>query len=296
MSAAVESSVLVDTAEANDDVWASIARGYAAFGTPLVPCCEDIHLYESAVHAQAEAIQPRGIDALMLGVTPGIALMKWPAGARITAVEQSSAVIGALWPGDIPGIRQAHCASWFEMPKAHKSCDVVLGDGSLNACRFPSDVWTLCRSLHERLRGGGILVVRCYTQPDVQENIDAVFEACFSATGLKVDCFKLRLFTAMQRSVEQGVAVRDAARILDRYHLDNRTMEHRLSWNKAAIEPFAKWRGSDAIYFFPKLHELRAVLAEWFDEVSVTWPDYELGHCCPMLVMRSREGTTSTSR
>ena len=280
-------SLVEPFSEARDTVWASIARCYTAFGSLLVPNREDIRSYEIAVADQAQARGRGGVMALMLGVTPGMALMNWPAGSRITAVDMSPAVIGALWPGDVPGIRKAICASWLAIPMSRNSCDVIVGDGSLNACRFPGEVRDLVHAAGDLLVDEGILVVRCYIRPQSPETVDAVFADLFGEKGMDVDCFKMRLWLAMQRSSAEGVAVREAARILEKYNLNLRVMKERLGWG-AAAEPFAAWPTSDAVYSFSTLTELRDLLGERFDEVSVTYPTYELGHCCPTLVMRSR--------
>jgi hypothetical protein len=289
MAAVLENVVLADCGEpSRDEVWASIARCYAAFGSPLVPSREDIGLYEDAVAHHATSIQTGRIDAVMLGVTPGVALMNWPPTTRITAVDSSPHVIAALWPGDIPNVRSATCANWLAIPQEHRSCDVVTGDGSMNACRFPAEARALCRSVGRILKDGGIFVIRSYVQAPSRETVDAVFDELLSSKGIGVDSFKMRLWLAMQRSVAEGVAVRQAARVLDRYGVDSRVMRERLRWSSAAIEPFTLWRTSTAVYSFPTLDELRDVFREGFDEVSVTYPRYELGHCCPMLVLRAR--------
>lgn len=269
-------------------VWDAIARNYGAFTSPLVPCREDIDMYEHAIAAYSESPQPRGIDALMLGVTPALALMRWPPRTRITAVENSPAVIRALWPGDIPDVRKVKCANWFAALHGRKSCDIVVGDGSLAACRFPFEVRALSHSIRELLTDKGILVVRSYVRPPVPEAVEDVFRALLGGAAMSVDCFKLRLWLAMQQSATEGVAVREAAEILEDYRLDPKTMEERLGWTEAAIEPFTTWRTSNSIYTFPTLSELREVLSKVFDEVSISFPRYELGSCCPMLVMRPR--------
>lgn len=73
--------------------------------------------------------------------------------------------------------------------------------------------------------------MRCYVRPDNPESVEEVFEALFGSEGMNVDCFKMRLWLAMQRSPEQGVAVREAARVLARYRLDARAMKERLGWS-----------------------------------------------------------------
>lgn len=271
-----------------EEVWARIARGYAAFGSPFVPCRADIAAFEDAVNTQASLRPAKGLQAVMLGVTPGLALMRWPVGSRILAVEISQSVIKALWPGDVPQQRQAVCASWFAIPRGQQSCDVVVGDGSLATCRFPSEVRALSRAVHHLLSEGGSFVFRSYLRPQVQESVESVFGALFQGAGMSVDCFKMRLYLAMQRSPQEGVAVRDAARILDKYQLNSRTMRERLGWSSAAIGPFEAWRNSDAVYSFPTPDELREVLGECFDEESATYATYELAQCCPTLVMRSK--------
>lgn len=269
-----------------ENVWASIARCYAAFDSPLVPCRADIRAFEQAA-VVANTGRTDGLKAVMLGVTPGIALMNWPPGATITAVDMSPAVIDALWPGDIPGSRRAICATWLSIPVEPASCDLVLGDGSLIACRFPSEMRTLARAVSDLLNDKGVFAVRSYIHPQQAESVDEVFQALFTK-GLRVDAFKMRLWMAMQHCAEEGVAVRDAAQILREYGLDSRVMQDRLGWSLEAVQPFEDWPTSDAVYTFPALDELRAVMAECFDEVSITWPAYELGRCCPVMVMRKK--------
>lgn len=270
------------------EVWVSIARCYAAFGSPLVPCRDDIAAFERAVAVKARQDQGTagGVDALVLGVTPGITSMNWPPNSRITAVDMSSAVIEAMWPGDIPGCRKAVCAPWLSIPIEPKSCDVVVGDGSLNACRFPSEVRTLLRAVSHYLKDEGILSLRTFIRPLSPEPIASVFHAV--TKGLGVDGFKMRLWMAMQRCAEEGVAVRDAAQALREYNLDCQVMHEHLGWSLEAIEPFSTWPSSEAVYTFPSLSELRGSMAEFFDEVSISWPNYELGHCCPVIVMRKK--------
>lgn len=283
--AAVAGAYRPDLLFAND-IWARIAASYEAFESPLVPGAADIRAFESAV---AQSLFRRGLrtQAVMLGVTPGLALMKWPPGTFVTAVDGSEDVIGALWPGDVAHQRTAVCASWLCIPVAAKSCEVIVGDGSLNTFRFHDDALALIRAMHGLLVDGGILVLRVYVRPQNRETVSQVMDALSRGKGLAVDSFKMRLWMAMQRSVEEGVAVCDAARVLDSHGLDADAMR-RLGWSDAAIVPFATWRTSDAVYSFPALDELHALASGYFDVESLSWPDYEMGHCCPTVVMRAR--------
>lgn len=212
--------------------------------------------------------------------------MSWPKKTQVLAFDISSSVIRALWPGDIPGLREAKCASWAEIPRLCRSCDVIVGDGSLNTCRFPGEVQSLVRSLSRALKAGGILVARVYTRPKIRESLDTVFNALYSPSGLSIDVFKMRLFLAMQKTLEAGVAVREAASVLKWYGLNREVMTNRLGWSDAATEPFTSWRTSNAVYSFPSLAELYEVFGRQFEEVSTIYPTYQCGDCCPIIVMR----------
>lgn len=268
------------------NVWAAIARHYTAFTSPMIPGAEDIGVYERSVAAYAADRMATDLKAVILGVTPSIATMKWPSGTSVTAVEISQPVIEALWPGDIPNVREARCASWFSMPVGRNSCDVVIGDGSMIACRYPAEAKRLIHYLGECLVDGGILVLRVYIRPERQETVPELFNDLLRQK-MRVDVFKFRLYLAMQRTVEEGVQVRIAANILEEYRLNRQEMISRCGWPEEVVEPFAMWRKSNAVYSFPALQEFRDLLGGAFSEVSVTYPTYELGNLCPIFVLRS---------
>ncbi len=171
---------------------------------------------------------------------------------------------------------------------AQRSCDVVVGDGSLSTCRFPGEAKSVVGSVSRLLASGGRFIFRTYIRPEAQESVDAVFDALFRAEGMRVDCFKMRLYLAMQRSAGEGVAVSEAARVLDAYHVDAEVMKEQLGWSNEAIQPFAAWRTSSAVYSFPSLEAIRELLSEDFDEISIEFPRYELGNCCPTMALRKR--------
>jgi SAM-dependent methyltransferase len=194
-------------------VWASIAKSYSAFGSPFVPSREDVVAYEAAIHAELSPDQARG-DALILGVTPALATMNWPEQMPVVGLEISREVINSIWPGDIHGARRSVCGSWFDPPFGQNSFEVVVGDGSLSTCRFPGSVSKLLYSIRKLLKSNGLLIIRTYVRPAVVESVPQLMERLFTQ-GLSVDCFKMGLYIAMQRTPYEGVAVKDAARIMD---------------------------------------------------------------------------------
>ena len=73
----------------------------------------------------------------------------WLQQSKLTAVDQSAAMIAALWIGDSNN-RQAVEGDWFSPPIAPGTQDVVLGDGVLNFFTIRSNtsnlqtVWLAC--------------------------------------------------------------------------------------------------------------------------------------------------------
>lgn len=79
------------------DHWPRHARQWALVGPPLRPGPDDVAATERAVAAWS-AGEGRAPRALVLGVTPELVTMAWPAGARVLAVDRSAAVIDAILP------------------------------------------------------------------------------------------------------------------------------------------------------------------------------------------------------
>jgi hypothetical protein len=102
--------------------------------------------------------------------------------------------------------------------------------------------------------------------------------------------FKLRLLMALQTDVIGGVAARDAYRFWASHHPDLGWLTARNGWEHEVMETIDLYRVTDTVYSFPTLAELRSSLAEFFDIVSVSLPDYELGERCPLLTLRPRGG------
>jgi hypothetical protein len=284
----VADETLLEPASENEDVWVSVARHYHEMLPPLAPHAEDIAEFERTVAIFSGLGERSAIEAVMLGITPSIALMNWPSASQITGIEMSAAVIKAIWPGDIPNKREAKCASWFALSDCKNSCDVVIGDGSFIACRFPQEARMLIKAVRESLRHGGIFIVRVYIRPDKPESLEGVMRDLLTLKYHGIDGFKLRLWLALARSVEDGVAVQEAARVLEEYRVDEKVMMERLGWTAAAVKHLGKWRTSNAVYSFPSLNELRELTNEYFYEESITFPTYCLGNCCPILVLRTK--------
>ncbi len=236
--------------------------------------------------AQLAGGRHTAVRALLLGVTPDIACMRWPENSSLMAIERSDAMIEAVWPGNLD-TRWAVRGDWLAPPLRGGTCDVVIGDGALN-CLTYSEFRLLMGSVCRVLDRDGRFVLRCYVQPEDREGTEALVDGGQEIRSFHA--FKLRLLMTLQPDVNRGIAVRDAYRFCASHRPDIERLAVRNGWDREVVEMLELYRVTDTIYTFPTLAELRSLLAEFFDIVSVAIPDYELGERCPLFTLRPRCG------
>jgi SAM-dependent methyltransferase len=207
--------------------------------------------------------------------------MRWPDASRLIAVDNSLGMAKAVWPGNIPSKRYAVCGNWFALPRLKSSCEIVLGDGSMNCVRYPDGFRALAENICRVLRHDGILHLRCYVQPAIRELPEDIFSDLLQAKIPSINYFKFRLSMAQQSSTEQGISVRDVYEKWVERGIDKECLMARTGWDKRAFHSIEMYRGQDAVHTFPTLTELRSVLHEFFDEAAVSTPAYLLGERCP---------------
>lgn len=268
--------------------WQSLAESYWAVGAPLRPPREDIGFMEAAIERFPGPRTVRPLQAILLGVTPAIAQMRWPPNTFLTAVDNSLDMVRGVWPGNVAGCRVAVCANWLDLPLRPQSYDIVIGDGAMNCVRFPSDFRELSRSIHRVLCEEGVFILRAYTRPTPGEQPDEVFADLSRGAISSFHHFKFRLLMAMQETTEQGVVVDSVYRMWADCHIDVARMCERDGWDRDAVRTIELYRARDTVHTFPTLAELRSVLCDCFEEVSISAPSYDLSERCPVLVLRRR--------
>lgn len=271
--------------------WAGVAEAYATYTSPLRPCRDDVEVVERAVWDWARAHPGQSMRALLLGATPDLATANWPAGATLVAVDSSMSVIKAIWPGDVCTRRWAACGNWLSLPLRDCSCDIVVGDGSLNAFRYPDGWRAAAAAIRDALSERGVLVIRCYVRPHRPEEPEDVIRDLVGPGIADINHFKFRLFLAMQGSIEAGAPVREIYRFL-RCRVTDGALRSMPGWSPAAVEGFELWRNADTVYTFPTLSEVREVLGPFLCERGVSFPSYALGDCCPTLRLTRRQEVT----
>jgi hypothetical protein len=158
----------------------------------------------------------------------------------------------------------------------------------MNCVSYPDGFRAVAASVFTALKGDGIYIVRCYAQLERKEEPAAVLESLAGREDPSFHHFKFRLLMAMQRSVKEGVAVDEVYRYWAKYRLDPAVVAERQGWDVEAIRAIELYRAAPTVHFFPTLAEQRAILREYFDELSCSTGAYALGERCPILVLTPR--------
>lgn len=274
------------------DVWNRHAGQWQLIGSPLRPSAPDIERYQQGVTAWQAGLPAGGAgrspDVLLLGVTPEIANLHWPASANLLAADHSFAMLSTVWQGRSLRHVSAHgvCADWKRLPLADQSRDLVIGDGCFSMQVSQPSYRDFAASLARVLRPGGVFLIRLFLRPDQAELVAQVFADLEGGRIGVFHAFKWRLAQALQENIEQGVKLAD---IWAQWHAnvpDPARLAAKLNWRPEIIATIDAYRGLDTRYSFPSLGEVRAIMAGAFRETGCHFPAYELGERCPIMIFQ----------
>jgi SAM-dependent methyltransferase len=265
--------------------WETRARDWRV-SPPLTPAPEDIAWYEATVAACARSLAARPLRAILLGVTPGIATMRWPAGTSLLAFDWAQGMVAHVWPrSGFPEQTDVVRADWRELPLAPGSIDLVVGDGCYAAMGSLAGARELNRELHRVLKRDGWYCTRAFCRADAGPSTEALFEEL--AGGVEnLDLFRWRLAMAVHGESVEGVALGEVWRRWQRHvrdqHLDARR------WSADQRLNMARWENVEARFSFPSMRELSGLAEPGFDLVARDLPSYGSAEHFPRLLMRAR--------
>lgn len=271
---------------AGGDHWQRHAAQWQHIGSPLRPVAEDLRVLEEFVRRWLDDRPGRSAPCvLLLGVTPEVAGMRWPAGTSVYATDRSLAMIRTVWPAAAPCAAGAVNTLWQCLPFPAASFDLVVGDGSFAMEAFPGGWVHLCAELRRVLRPAGRLVVRFYVRPAQAETPEQVCADLRAGRIGSFHAFKWRLAMSLYDTPGNSIRI---AEIWRRWHEESiapaQLAEDR-GWAIEEIATIDAYRDARATYAFPTLAELRALLSGAWREEACRVPAYELGDRCPILLL-----------
>ena len=269
--------------------WAERARRWSLLGPPLAPQAHDIEFSSRQIsdwHAENGGSSP---TALLLGVTPAIALMPWPAEFRVFGIDHSFDMVKLVWPCHGQPKRHAIMGDWRRLPFPDTSANIIICDGGFLFFKYPSGFRTLFGELARVLRGNGFLIVRFFAQSTQRQDPDDVFRQLSGGEVSSFHEFKFRLNMALQESAEAGLCVKQTWDYWRSRHIDLAQLAAERNWPLAEIQTIELYRGSDLTFAYPTLAEVRTVAEGLFEEVRCQIHTYPFGDNCPTFCFRKAD-------
>jgi SAM-dependent methyltransferase len=258
------------------------------FAEPIAPAGEDLGWFERELARLSASPGVTSVRALLLGVTPGIATMRWPGATSLVAVDWSEAMFQHVWPREgIPEHASTVCADWRELPIASGRCDVVVGDGCYSALPGLADMALLNAELHRVLRRAGHVCMRCFCRPSSPLDAKQLFDRLLSGRIKNLDLFRWLLAMTVHGQSRTGVALRTVWRVWKRAVPDTRALQAQIGCSEDEVANMERWADSSMSLSFPTLQELRDLAAPQFEVLATDAPSYAWGECFPRLLLRA---------
>jgi hypothetical protein len=271
-----------------EDYWALLARQFHHQQPPLRPSAEDAAIFSSIIRDWYRRRAPSHTSVLLLGVTPEIATLPLPANSSLLALEQSQAMIDIVWPGNIPNERAVMRGNWFDISLEPQSFDVVIGDGFATGMAYPDQYQKIAKRISEWLQPDGLLVARLFIRPETPETHERILSDLQARRVPRFDILKWRLGMACQNNVKHGVAVEEIYHALIALEEAWPSLPEDAGWPRPTVDTIRLYSGRSNRYHFPTIAEITAEFGGSLELVATTFPKYDFGECCPVLVFRRR--------
>lgn len=256
--------------------WQDFARQWNRLGSPLRPCAEDVENFRQLMGSNPGR-------CLLLGVTPELAEIS----PQLTAIDNSAAMIGALWTNRNIG-NPAILGDWLDLPFAEGSYDTIIGDGCLVLLSHPVQHERFFEQLARVVSPGGKILLRVFVSPEQGESRELVCSDALSGKMKGFHAFKWRLSMAIaSETADHNLGVAETCATFDRLIPDRRLLASATGWRAEDIATIDFYRGSEARYSYPTLSQVRQTIHPSLKETGLKLGHYELAERCPILVLES---------
>lgn len=260
-------------------------RSYSLLRPPLRPGPEDVAIYRQLFDQwlASRGMADRRPRILLLGLTPELAVVPWCDDCHLLALDNSSAMIEAFWPGDTDR-RRIVAGDWFAPPAEAAAVDVILGDGIFSLSRFPMDYRRLADILRRLLLPGGLFLYRAFCPEPAGESPERLLEELRRGRIGSFHIFKWRLAMALQgQDPREGIAVARIWRVFRDLFPTNEHCAALSGWDLETIGTIDCYRDGRAVLSFPQFEDLTAALEPNFRLTGHLCGRYELAERCPVL-------------
>ena len=259
------------------DHWGAHACQWSHIGSPLRPGQQDVAL-------MAGWLGDNPGYGLLLGVTPELMVLS----DRMVAQDRDRTMLDRVWRPRTPQ-QTAQQGDWLADADDGLQFDFAVGDGSLNMLAYADDYKQLFLRLRQRVRDGGLLLVRVFCAPEQSESLKVVLAAAVQGSIGSFHAFKWRLAMAMvAQQHDANISVQLIHQGFEELVADRGQLAQAAGWALADIDTIDAYRDSDLAYSFPTRTALRLALPDYCEEIGSACGSYEMAERCPVIALRIR--------
>lgn len=266
-------------------VWGQNAQQWSRVGPPLKPSSEDADLTLASLRSLLDGVTCSRKVAI-LGVTPELVHLPWPADVELMAFDRSAHMIEQVWLPHPLVPSSIHQADWTALPLASSSLMAVVGDGSFNALPSLNSYRLVLAELHRVLVPEALAVFRCFLRPVNVETLEDVVAAVECGRVGSFHALKWRVAMSLADVPGAGVAVSDIHTAFETCFPSRSQLANQTGWSLLQIDTIDAYQGTATRYNFPTLTEMQAQCTPYFAVEDVRYATYELADRCPTLTLR----------
>lgn len=274
-------------------VWAPHARQWSKVGPPLKPSEDDLRLVIAALEPVFR-MHPERCPIALLGVTPELVQLPWPAAVTLNAFDHSAQMIATVWaphPGVSSTVTQAQ---WQKLPVEEARFCAVVGDGALNTLPCVADYDEVLQELCRVMVPGALAVLRCFIRPDQRQTLEEVRQVVSAGRIGSFHAFKWCLAQSLADGPSASVAVAQIHAAFEAYFPDRTVLAEMTGWPKEQIDTIDAYKDAPTSYSFPTLDQMRIQCAPYFEVKSIDYPGYALAQRFPTLTLQRKGAEKET--
>jgi SAM-dependent methyltransferase len=227
-------------------------------------------------------------DIAILGVTPELVQLGWPAHVRLHAIDMSAEMIAKVWRLHPLLPSEVHNRFWQHMPLADNSVACAAGDGSLNSLQGIGEFADVLDEVSRVLKPGGAMVMRLFVSPDARAGMSDIERAVADGAIDIFHALKWHVAMAIAEAPDYSVKVSDIRDAVVAMFPDREILTALRGWPREAIDTIDSYEGAETRYTFPTFDALNRACAPYFEIAEVRTGTYEIAERCPTLLFRPR--------
>lgn len=265
--------------------WDNVSEMWDLIGSPLRPCGQDVDLIVDSV-SKLIGGNTGPLKILILGVTPEFAELPIAQNCQTYAIDRSINMIHWVWTGEKSN---AICGDWHALPWDDDTFDLVICDGGLQLIDYPQGIKELVMQVERVLKSKGVFVSRLFCPPLHPETPGQVISSLLSGDINDTNELKLRIWSSLQQSSDQGVVLNDVWHYLNEQLGSWQDLARTLGWSLDCINVLDLYQGNYAKMHFAHSKDMVELIIRSSSCLcikEVVNGVYNLSERCPILVFQ----------